>query len=242
MVSREEALAAIAEAPTTVEFRAAALDPNATIYRSGGGLLYVVGSQRLVGALGHVRAEHVTALYEQRELSAELLADEAAYPRLRDLCQFERAVIQTRSGPWKPATAVEGLLIRRLTPNDSLEHVPAELRDELAVAPEPESVFAGFLDGVAVSFAYACASENLFDIAIETLADYQRRGIAAAVVSTMIDHYLAQGKQPVWGARVDNTPSLRLAAKLGFRTPAGTLYVAEEPFATEGPDAAPTSD
>lgn len=70
-------------------------------------------------------------------------------------------------------------------------------------------------DGRPVSFCCAVsATEGLWDISVDTLPEYQNLGFAARCVSVMARHMLPL--HPVWAAVESNTPSMRLAAKLGF--------------------------
>ncbi len=67
----------------------------------------------------------------------------------------------------------------------------------------------------AVSFCCAVSiTESLWDISVDTLPAHRNRGFAARCVSVMARHMLPL--RPVWAAEVSNTPSMRLAAKLGF--------------------------
>jgi hypothetical protein len=229
LLSREDALSQIADSPATLEMRAVALDPDGVVYRSGNGLLTVAARHRLLGALGRVDASDVAAICRAREAPWEVLADRAACERLREPYSFGRAIIQTLNGPWGPwEQKIPGLVIRPLALGDSLDHLPAELRREIDDVRPSEIVFAGLIDAVAVSFSYSSSrTETLADISIDTLEAYRGRSIAAAVASALIDHVVARGLAPVWGAVESNTASLRLAAKLGFTRPAGELLVCE---------------
>ena len=228
-VSREQALAEIPDTPTTVEFRAIALDPGSALYRSGDGLLLVDSQKRLVGAIGAVVSQDVDTLYQIGKLDCELLADLAAYERLRIGRAFERAIIQTLPGPWRrPDCRIADLVIRPLDPSDPLDLLPHELRHEIDRERQLEIVFAGFVDGTAVSFAYSSSCTEMFsDISIDTLQEHRGRGLGAAVVSSLIDRIVEEGSAPVWGAVTGNRASRRLAEKLGFTHWAGELFVSE---------------
>ncbi len=77
---------------------------------------------------------------------------------------------------------------------------------------------AAFVDNRVASICYACReSESLWDISIDTLEPYRRRGLAAACVRFLIRKMRQEGKEPVWGAVDSNIASLGLATKLGFR-------------------------
>lgn len=96
--------------------------------------------------------------------------------------------------------------------------VPETSRRELEldwVARRPMAV--ANVDGRPVSFCYAALdTETLWDVSVETLEPYRRRGLAADCFLTLAAHMAEQGKTPTWGAYLDNPASLGLAAKLGF--------------------------
>lgn len=226
-VLREEALRVIPDTPATLELRDIALDPRAAIYRSGQGLLLAHAHGRLAGASGPVAPRDVDALLQGLDSECELLADTAAYERLRSTHPFERAIIQTLSRPWgNRQQGIGELIIRPLEPSDPLAHLPDELRREIESAQSLRSVVAGFIAGAAVSFAYwGSRTETYHDISIDTLKQHRNRGVGAAVVSALIDRIVAEGGVPVWGAVEGNHASLRLAEKLGFTRPAGEVFV-----------------
>ncbi len=98
------------------------------------------------------------------------------------------------------------------------DEIPAELRSFFeSVVGRGAPVAAALADGRPVSFC--CVSdetEGLWDISIDTLEPYRRRGHAARCVSYLVAEMWRRGKEPVWAAEETNPPSLRLAAKLGF--------------------------
>lgn len=83
-------------------------------------------------------------------------------------------------------------------------------------------------DGRPVSFCYPVwQTETLWDVSIETLEAYRRRGFAARAARTMIRYMRRGGRAPVWGALDTNLASRTLAAKLGFVENAGiTVFTA----------------
>jgi GNAT superfamily N-acetyltransferase len=106
-----------------------------------------------------------------------------------------------------------------------LSHLPPALGREYAgehVGCRP--LAAAFVDGRAAAFCYApISTETLWDVAVDTLEPYRRRGLAAACYRLLAAHLAEeQGLAPVWGALAENRASIRLAAKLGF-TPAAEL-------------------
>jgi RimJ/RimL family protein N-acetyltransferase len=72
-------------------------------------------------------------------------------------------------------------------------------------------------EGRPVSFCYPVwQTETLWDVSIQTLEPFQRRGVGARAARTLIRHMRASGRAPVWGALETNVPSRALAARLGF--------------------------
>lgn len=128
-----------------------------------------------------------------------------------------------------PAAAGEG--VRLLGPADEplACAVPeADVRAELLAALRRVPVAAAFDGGRPVAFCYAgSVTETLWDVSIDTLAGFRRRGLAARAFAAMAEHLRARGGlAPVWGAYDDNVASLGLARKLGF-VPVDRLFVFE---------------
>lgn len=100
-------------------------------------------------------------------------------------------------------------------------HLPADLRPEIedALAYAPTAAVLVEDDGepriAAVCYA-THVTESLWDVSIDTVEPYRRRGLAVRAVTFLTRHLRERGKEPVWGAQEDNEPSLRLAGKLGY--------------------------
>lgn len=108
---------------------------------------------------------------------------------------------------------------RLLVPEDRplLDRLPSDLREEIAAAFEYSPMSAAFDEGRPVSFCYAAwETETLWDVSIDTLPAWRRRGYACAAAVELIEHFLARGKRPVWGAADTNSASAALAVRLGF--------------------------
>ncbi len=106
-----------------------------------------------------------------------------------------------------------------------LEDEFPELAKELLEALPFSAITTFFIENKPVSFCYStCESESLWDVSIETLPGYQRKGFAECCARFMIQHMFEKGKQPSWGALKSNTASLNLAKKLGF-VPVAELYL-----------------
>ena len=110
---------------------------------------------------------------------------------------------------------------------ETLEDIPAQLREEMLVEARHTQIAATVIDDKPVSFCYAGAvTEALWDVSIDTLEPYRKMGYAALAVSFLVDWFNRQGKAPVWGAVESNMASRRLAARLGF-TAVDELFVYE---------------
>jgi hypothetical protein len=111
-----------------------------------------------------------------------------------------------------------------------LTDLPSTLAEELHRAhAEGTPIAASFEDARPAAFCYAgSTTETLWDVSIDTLDRYRRRGHAASAVAFLIQHYAGQGKRPVWGALVSNGASIALASHLGFE-PGGSLCIFTRP-------------
>jgi len=119
--------------------------------------------------------------------------------------------------PRLPATSANVVRLLTLAEIEAMKNLPPDLKEELTTACRYSPVAATIVEGAPVSFCYAGSqTESLWDISIDTLAEYRNKGYAAACVVYMIELMSQQKKQPVWGAYETNEASLRLAAKLGF--------------------------
>jgi hypothetical protein len=106
-----------------------------------------------------------------------------------------------------------------------LDYLPPSLRGELRDACTYSPIACAFVDGRPVSFCY-CGWETdaHWDVSIDTLEGYRRRGFATSAATCLIHHMAAQGKTAVWGSLDSNEGSFGLATKLGL-TPVDRLLV-----------------
>jgi len=158
--------------------------------------------------------------------------DELGQSRGEQAWRREHAVLHAlASFPELPPLDDEGS-VRFLASGDALGHVPSGLRHELTHARVMTATAAAFVDGVPVSFCYPCfTTESLWDVSIDTLEPYRRRGLAPHVVRFMIDHMRGDRLEPIWGALESNGASLRLAARLGFTAVDGSIVFSRGPWA-----------
>jgi RimJ/RimL family protein N-acetyltransferase len=121
--------------------------------------------------------------------------------------------------------------VRLLAPKEigSLD-VPPDLKLELTIVAPYCLIAATFDSNQPVSFCYvAWETEGLWDVSIDTLAEYRGRGLAVPAVFFLIGLMKEKRKQPVWGAEESNLASMRLASKLGF-VPVDRLAVFHSPW------------
>ncbi len=142
----------------------------------------------------------------------------------------EAAIIHEFSNPPDMKKEIDGQV--RLADEDELSWVRddfPELAKELLDAAPHSPIAAFFVENRPVSFCFStCESESLWDVSIETLPNYQRKGFAECCARFMIRYMLKKGKQPSWGALESNISSLNLAQKLGF-VPVGELFLFSRP-------------
>ena len=107
-----------------------------------------------------------------------------------------------------------------------LDNLPPILRGELRDACHYSPIAVAFADDRAVSFCYSgWETETHWDVSIDTLDGYRRRGFGTAACICLIHHFARAGKTAVWGAIDSNEESTYLAKRLGFE-PVDRLMVA----------------
>lgn len=101
-----------------------------------------------------------------------------------------------------------------------------ELKTELLSSLARSPVFATFIDERPVSFCYAASqSARFWDVSVDTLVEFRRRGCAQQCVLHAMNYMALQGKQVVWQAFEDNVPSWNLAGRVGLIQTARLLYL-----------------
>lgn len=223
------ALEAIPDDPVWVDLRSSLLAGGRVIQGAGGFVILAPGGA-LLGVRGRPGEAALRQAVERAADGAELLACDAA-----DVDAVESALGATPvtatiataeqlAAPPAPAGATLRLY-RPGRPRPPLDHAPEELQHELAVVFSVGPVAVAFVDGRAASFCYPAAyTERWWDVGVDTLEPFRRRGLAAAVFHAMTREMEPTGRRPVWGALDSNVASRRLAEKLGFR-PVGRLWL-----------------
>ena len=142
-------------------------------------------------------------------------------------------IYRLANSEWAPEVPAGAVRLLSSSEIEAMGHAPAELKEELIDAAKWSPVAATCVEQLPVSFCYAGSqTETLWDISIDTLAEYRNRGYAALCVAFLIEYFRHRGLAPVWGALESNVPSMRLAAKLGF-IPVDKLVVFEQPDRAE---------
>jgi len=77
--------------------------------------------------------------------------------------------------------------------------------------------FTVIVDGKPASTAFTSARhDDKLEIGIETMNEYQGKGLAYLACAKLIEYCIDNNLEPVWSCRYENTPSVKLSEKLGF--------------------------
>ena len=222
-------LANVPDAPEFVEARAMLLSGDGVVLWTNGRSLVVhspddflacvVGpapAQELAATLSRLPPRTAVVLGEQDAASAGV-------PRGWNA---EAAIVHIEPERFV-AARVAGCEVRLINADDPLElgHVPQDVRGELEDAFLFAPLAVAFVQDTPAAFCRAgWVTESLWDVAIDTLEPWRGRGCGAAAAVALMEVMRARGRRAVWGALVSNTPSLRLAARLGF-TPVSRVLI-----------------
>jgi GNAT superfamily N-acetyltransferase len=205
--------------PRWVETRGLLLGGRCTIAVSPEGFVVKALDSPLVCCVGRPDPDDIRkAVADPCPDLRVLVPPEEAEPVDRALAEWSRAsatihLLQTGTWP-EPDPAVD---VRLLEDELLLGLLPDGLREELSSTRPPATMAVAFSDGLPASICYSCwETETLWDISIDTVPEFRRRGLAEACTAFLIGTMRERGKEPVWGAEDANLPSLRLAAKMGF--------------------------
>jgi hypothetical protein len=204
------------DVPRWIEAHGMATDPAS--WRRGLGDGFAVGNDaaRLVVVAGDPGAGEVAALAREVPQHAMLFAIEREDLAVATGRVAVRALLHALpDGAAAELGGTEGA--SPLPAEVTLDHVPEPLAEELAMARARRTIWTAFLDGAAVSFAYApWRSARWFDVSVDTLVEARQLGLGRIVATAMIRDERAHGRDPVWAADEGNLASLRLARSLGF--------------------------
>lgn len=101
---------------------------------------------------------------------------------------------------------IEGSVIPKAFWRDEQQFLQTAISFTVKVDNEPATTaFAAFVH------------DGKLEIGIETAEKHRGKGLARIACITLINYCLANGLEPVWSCRLENTASVNLAKKLGFR-------------------------
>jgi GNAT superfamily N-acetyltransferase len=112
--------------------------------------------------------------------------------------------------------------VRLLTRDDAglLEGMPVTFGEGETI------VAAAIIEGEVVSLAHTFAwSPRYVDIGVTTHEGWRGQGLATSAAALVADAIQQQGRVPVWSTGAHNEPSLRIAARLGFRETSRKVYL-----------------
>ena len=82
---------------------------------------------------------------------------------------------------------------------------------------EAAKAYTVIIDDKPASTAFCSARhDDMFEIGIETMKEYQGKGLAYFACAKLIEYCLKNKLVPVWSCRLGNVGSVKLAEKLGF--------------------------
>lgn len=244
------ALTRVPDAPRWIDTRGMLLSGRATVFAAdaSGGFVAAVPDAALASIVGRPPAGIVRQALAALRGDVNLLAqmEDADYTAsLVAGWRRQRALIHVLADGirWEDESDRGAQVFTRETA-PAFDHVPDPLRRELrdalngrtisrfvpGIVPEAPPIAAravvpmaaAWADGRPVAFCYPVwQTETLWDVSIETLPAYRRRGLGAKAARRLIRHLRHAGRSPVWGALETNAASRRLAARLGFLETAG---------------------
>jgi len=100
--------------------------------------------------------------------------------------------------------------------------IPSRFWDS-AIDFDKRAIAFSVMDGdvVACTAFSAFVIDQQLEIGIETADNYRGKGYAIGTCCALIDYCMENNFEPVWGCKLENTPSYLLAQKLGFEP---TIY------------------
>lgn len=184
----------------------------------------------LVGEVSETALDAATATIHSA--GADVVAPLAYEQRLVDALPgwtHSRLIVHTLNHPERLPTDGAGRVDWVALDELRSHELPADLLEELEAGGAHSPIAAVRVDGRPVSFCYAGSrTETLWDIAVDTLEAFRRRGFAGRCVAQVVRHMDGLGRRPVWQALEENPASWRLAEKLGF-APIDAMVMFEAP-------------
>jgi hypothetical protein len=114
--------------------------------------------------------------------------------------------------------------VRLLTADDA--ELLAGMPVHAEIANDGAIIAAAILEGEVVSLAHTFAWSPLYvDIGVTTHEDWRNHGYATSAAFLVTREIRTRGRTPVWSCGSHNEPSLRVAARLGFRETSRRVYI-----------------
>lgn len=166
-----------------------------------------------------------------------LVDEEVAFPlgqiissQLKTRVSFLDDVYQV---PREQVLSLQDKSVRQMTIEDltQLEALPPDARPigfwgDLRTSLTEGLVAGALVEGKVVGTCFVAArGQRYADIGVNVLENYRRRGLATATASLAARSVQSEGLIPVWSCGSHNSPSLKLARKLGFVEVSRRTYV-----------------
>jgi len=217
----EAVAAALPDVPRWVETRSLLRSGKGTLMIGGDGDGGVVMDTQLPSGAVIGRADPALLLDVLADVAGdfELIVQMDALTEAQEALPgwiVAQAILHSPARPYEGSGRAEpGVVVSEPPQERWLAQLPGEVRRYATLA---YAVAVRVVEGNVVAACQAGdVTETLWDVGIDTLQGHRRRGYATACFQALAAHMASQGRQPVWGAYEDYRPSLRLAAKLGFR-------------------------
>lgn len=216
---KQRYLKELSDIPRWVETRALLAWEGSSIIASRDGDGFVVWSKNdnIGSIVGNI---DLTSTIQAANDCSELLAFpeniHIVQQQLGDF-QAERATIFQAPNSF-PTSLAHSCKLLGIPDIASMSHIPDGLKDELLSLEEDNPLLMAAFEGcLPVAFAYvASETDTLWDVSIDTLESYRRKGYATSAIYALMKRMKDKGKSAVWGAVRGNVASLNLAHKLGF--------------------------
>ncbi|MEM8533088.1 MAG: GNAT family N-acetyltransferase [Chloroflexota bacterium] len=236
-------LASIIEGNTRAQFWQATQSANSSVcllWDKGNNVVYLLGdtlSPEATQELAHLISTQIKEQAVQEELvrfdvRALSPALEEAIPRIFQGVEFHQTSklfyvlrqdrILTQAVPTKAAVQY-ALIDQAFLEQDHLQHLQY-LKAEIVAMWPSQTTFCergfGYAALVADTIVCWCTAEYVSaktcGIGIETIQEYQGKGIATATATHFVAHCLEHNITPYWECNSHNSASIRVAEKVGF--------------------------
>jgi len=150
-------------------------------------------------------------------LMNRLIDEHIAIPHTRLNFKFDSAIFyenynQLSNPPYKIISTPTDMLF-----NINGQVVPKDFWKTPEQFAKIAKAFTVIIDGNPASTAFAASIHgNKLEIGIETMAEYQGKGLAYLACAKLIEYCLDNNLEPIWSCRLNNTGSVKLSKKLGF--------------------------